>query len=75
MESEYIALSTAMHGLVHVHTLLRKLSTKFNLVFGDHISTVGTVFEDNSAVKILTTTDPSRLTPSSKSLAGQHHWF
>ena len=75
MESEYIALSTAMRSLVHVRALLSELSTKFNLAYGDRISTISTVFEDNRAAKILATTDPPRLTPRSKSLAVRYHWF
>ena len=73
--SEYIALSTAMRSLVHVHALLSELSTKFNLAYGDRISAISTVVEDNRAAKILATTDPPRLTPRSKSLAVRHHWF
>ena len=61
-------------SLAHVRTLLSKLSTKFNLAYGDRISTVSTVFEDNRAAKILATTDPPRLTPCSKSLAVRYCW-
>ena len=75
MESEYIALSTAMRSLVHVRALLSEICTKFDLAYGDKISTISTVFEDNRAAKILATTDPPRLTPRSKSLAVKYHWF
>ena len=75
MESEYIALSTAMRSLVHVRALLAEVSSKFNLAYGDKISTISTVFEDNRAAKILATTNPPRLTPRSKSLAIRYHWF
>ena len=34
-ESRCIALSAAMHGLVHVRTLLSKISAKFNLAYWD----------------------------------------
>ena len=75
MESEYIALSTAMRSLVHVRALMQEICTKFNLTCGDRISTISTVFEDNRAAKILATTDPPRLTPRSKHLAVRYHWF
>ena len=75
MESEYIALSTAMRSLVHVRALMADICDKFKLNYGDRISTISTVFEDNRAAKILATTDPPRLTPRSKSLAVRHHWF
>ena len=75
MESEYIALSTAMRSLVHVRALMSELCSKFNLRYGNEISKISTVFEDNRAAKILATTDPPRLTPRSKSLAVKYHWF
>jgi len=75
MESKYIALSTAMRSLIHVRALLCELSANFNLAYGNKISTMSTVFEDNRAAKILATTDPPHLTPCSKSLAINYHWF
>ena len=75
MESEYVALSTAMRSLVHVRALMSEICTKFNLSYGNRLSTMSTVFEDNRAAKILATTDPPRMTPRSKSLAVRYHWF
>ena len=75
MESEYIALSTAMRSLVHVRALLKEVCKNFNLAYGDRVSEISTVFEDNRAAKILAETDPPRLTPQSKSLAIKYHWF
>ena len=75
MESEYIALSTGMRSLIHVRALLSEVCSKFNLAYGDKISTISTVFEDNRAAKILATTEPPRLTPRSKHLAVRYHWF
>ena len=75
MESEYIALSTAMRSLIHVRALLKEICDTFILAYGDRISTISTVFEDNRACKILAETDPPRLTPRSKSLAIKYHWF
>ena len=75
MESEYIAMSTAMRSLVHARALLSEICDGFNMAHGDKISTISTVFEDNRAAKILATVDPPRLTPRSKSLAIRYHWF
>ena len=75
MESEYIACSMAMRSLVHIRALMAELCANFNLAYGDRVSTMSTVFEDNRAAKILATTDPPRLTPRSKSLAMKYHWF
>jgi len=75
MESEYIALSTAMRSLIHSRALLFDICAKFNMAYGDRVSTLSTVFEDNRAAKILAETDPPRLTPRSKSLAVKYHWF
>ena len=75
MESEYIAMSTAMRSLVHARALLSEICNGFNMEHGDKVSTISTVFEDNRAAKILATVDPPRLTPRSKSLALRYHWF
>ena len=75
MESEYISLSTAMRSLVHLRALLFEIDKGFKLGFGERLSTISTVFEDNQACEILATTDPPRMTPRSKSLAVKYHWF
>ena len=75
MEAEYIVLSTAMHSLVHLHTLLFELDKLFSLLLAGHLSMVSTVFEDNCASRILANTDPLYLTPRSKSLTIKYHWF
>ena len=75
MESEYISLSMAMRSLVYLHGLLFELDSIFEIGLGDRISTVSTVFEDNTPTLTLATTDPPRVTPRSKSLAVKCHWF
>ena len=75
MESEYISLSMAMRSLIYLRGLLFEIDKTFDLGIGTKISTMSTVFEDNSAALILATTDPPRLTPRSKSLAIKYHWF
>jgi len=75
MESEYIALSTAMRSLLHLRSLLDEVTCAFGLDLSRSISNISTVFEDNQACRMLATTDPPRLTPRSKSLAVKYHWF
>ena len=75
MESEYIALSTAMRTLVFIKALFKELCERHDLPYSNRVSNISTVFEDNRAAKILATTDPPRLTPRSKSLAVCYHWF
>ena len=64
-----------MRSLVHVRSLLAEICRNFELTYGDKISTISTVFEDNRAAKLLATTEPPRLTPRSKHIAVRYHWF
>ena len=75
MESEYISLSMAMRSLVYLRGLLFEIDAIFGLKLGDRISTVSTMFEDNTPALTLANTDPPRMTPRSKSLAIKYHWF
>ena len=74
MESEYIALSTAMRALLPARQLHLNLLYTFGLPSSND-SLVSTVFEDNQAALQLATTDPPRLTPRSKHFAIKYHWF
>ena len=75
MESEYISLSMAMRSLVYLRGLLFEIDGIFGIGLGNQVSTVSTVFEDNTAALALATTDPPRMTPRSKSLGVKYHWF
>ena len=75
MESEYISLSMAMRSLVYLRGLLFEIDETFDCMLGSRISTISTVFEDNTPAMTLATTDPPRMTPRSKSLAVKYHWF
>jgi hypothetical protein len=74
MEAEYIALSTGMKTLLFLRAIHEEICVGFKLPFNPK-SNISTVWEDNSACKILATTDPPRLTPRSKSIAVKYHWF
>ena len=75
MEAEYISLSTSMRSLIQLRSLLFEMNNIFDLGLKSRLSTISTVFEDNSACRILATTDPPRLTPRSKHIAIKYHWF
>jgi len=74
-DAEYVSLSIAMHSFVHLHGMFFETNEVFDLGFGDSLSTISTVFEDNRAAQIIATTDPPRMTPRSKHLAVKYHWF
>ena len=75
METEYIALSTAVHKLIQLQTVLFKIKNTLGSKISNNLSTIGTVFEDNQACRVRATTDPPRMTPHSKPLAIKYHWF
>jgi hypothetical protein len=74
MESEYIALLTAMRALIPLRQLHEQMTEAIGLPT-NATSTISTVFEDNRAAEILATTNPPRLTPRSKHIAVKYHWF
>jgi hypothetical protein len=74
MESEYIALSTALRSLLPLRLLFEAITQALHLPL-DKNTTISTIFEDNRAAQILATTNPPRLTPRSKHIAVKYHWF
>ena len=74
MEAEYIALSTAMRSLLPIQNLHQLLCATFE-VASDHCSSISIVWEDNQAASLLATQDPPKMTPRSKHIAIQYHWF
>ena len=75
MDSKYIALSMSMRSLIHLRGLLFETNSRFDCGFGEMLSTISTVFEDNRTAEILATTDPPQMTPRTKHLAVKYHWF
>ena len=75
MESEHIALSTAMRSLVHLRASLFEIDEVVKLDLSSRMSTISAIFEDHQTCQILATTDPPCLTPHSESLAIKCHWF
>lgn len=74
MESEYVALSTAMRSLIPVKAVLKTITKALSIDI-EATSNMSTVWEDNQAALILATTDPPRMTPRSKHIAIKYHWF
>lgn len=74
MESEYIALSTAMRSLLPLKEILFSMAAALNIEINEN-SQISKVWEDNHAAEILATTNPPRLTPRSKHIAIRYHWF
>ena len=73
MESEYIALSTAMRSLLHLRALLDELTCSFDLDLGANVSTISTVFEDNQGC--LSLVNVPKMSPRNKYLALKYHFF
>lgn len=74
MESEYVALSSAMRALIPVKSILKTISSALDLPIAPD-SGISTVWEDNKAALTLATTDPRRMTPRSKHIAIKYNWF
>ena len=73
LESEYIALSTAMRDLVPMRRFLQELGTNMKLAFAKPAIVHSTVFEDNNGALGLATSP--KMTPRTKHIAVKYHWF
>ena len=74
MESEYIALSTAMRDLVLVRQLYDEIKPMLGLKY-KHELILSRVYEDNQAALILADSPMPKMTPRSKHIAVKYHWF
>jgi hypothetical protein len=75
MEAEYIALSTAMRSLLPLRTIFGELNVTFSFLPPATSTIHSTIFEDNNAARILTTSDPPLLTRCSRHIYIKYHWF
>ena len=74
MEAEYVALSTAMHALIPLWTLVDNAKHLFDPSAQTFpCTTYSTIFKDNNGVLILATSP--RMTPQSKHIAVRYHFF
>jgi hypothetical protein len=73
LESEYIALSTAMHDLVPMRRLLQEMGKMMHLGFAQPALVHSTIFEDNNGA--LGLAQAPKLTPRTKHIGVKYHWF
>ena len=73
-ESEYIALSTGMKGLIPVHNLVAEIGNVLQIE-RDQIMKVAKVWEDNNAALKLATAQFPNMSPHTKHIAIKYHWF
>ena len=74
MEAEYVVLSTAMHDLIPLRTLVDKVQHLLDLATQMlPCTTYLTIFEDNNGALILATSPC--MTPQSKHIAVKYHFF
>ena len=74
MESEYIALSTAIRDLVLIRQLYDEVKPMLGLKY-KHELILSRVYEDNQAALILADSPMPKMTPRSKYITVKHHWF
>jgi len=74
MSAEFIAMSTAMWSLIHLHNLHHEVVKELELPWTKD-SLISTVFEYNQACLILATNDPPHHMPQLRTIAVKYHWF
>ena len=73
LESEYIAISQAMHYLVHLWIFIQEVGTELNMEFSSPVIMNSAVFEDsNGALGLATST---RKTTRTRHIAVKYHFF
>jgi hypothetical protein len=75
MHAEYIALSTAMRGLIPLQNQLREVCEHIGLDEEVKSTITATVWEDNTGALTLANLEPPRVTPKTKHFAVKYHWF
>ena len=73
LETEYIALSTAILELFPLRELLKEIEYKTELNFSNPAILYSTVFEDNQGALQLATAP--KITPRTKHIAAKYHLF
>ena len=73
LESEYIALSTAVRDVLHLRNIVQEISTKMNLPRHLRITARSQIFEDNKGA-IAVATAPN-MTPRTKHYCTRLHFF
>jgi len=71
MESELVAMSTALKSLIPLRANYKLIAASLDLPF----DTVTEIHEDNQACIALVTANPPRFTPRAKHIAVKYFWF
>jgi hypothetical protein len=75
MESEYVALSTAMHDLIPLKADVSEIASGVGLKNENSVTIKSTIWEDNMGALALANMELPRTTPRSKHYAMRYHWF
>jgi hypothetical protein len=75
MESEYVALSTAMRDLIPLKAAVNKIASGMSLENKKIVTIKSTIWEDNMGSQTLANMELPRTTPRSKHYATRYHWF
>ena len=73
VESEYVALSTALRDFIPVRDTASKICKAFHVNVGDTDKIKSTVWEDNSGC--LKNAQKKRITPRTHHINVAYHWF
>ena len=73
-EAEFCALSTAMRDLIPMRRLVESLCTSLGITRNAG-SIISTVWEDNNGALVMATNNIAKMTPRSKHIAVEMHWF
>jgi hypothetical protein len=75
MESEYVALSTAMRYLIPLKAAVSRIASGMGLENEKIVTIKSTIWEENMGALTLANMELPRTTPPSKHFATRYHWF
>jgi hypothetical protein len=75
MESEYVALSTAMRDLITLKAAISEIASGMGVEDENIVTIKSTIWEDNMGALALANMELPRTTPRSKHYATRYHWF
>jgi hypothetical protein len=75
MESEYVALSTAMQDIIPLEAAVGEFATGMGLRDENIVTIKSTIWEDSMGALTLANMELTRTTPRSKHYATSYHWF
>jgi hypothetical protein len=75
MESEYVALLTAMRDLIPLKAAVSEIASEMGLEDEKIVTIKSTIWEDNMGALNLANMELPHATPRSKHYAMRYHWF